>query len=376
MIDPTRAALVAAHRAAKQGGGASFLGSTFGNIGSMFGAPGPYSSPSVPTYAQPMAAQAPAAPPPAAGAPTAAPIGANYNAISALLGIPVGTAAGYTPPVYRAPPVYMSDEQRRALMPQPGATGVAPPMGGEGPADEGAPPAPSGPAPFDPNAYDYSGNLRGLSGRDIGRTAVNMGVSMLGGPLLGGANTISSLLGGPNVGSAIFGEKQPAQPLTSIAYDPKFQADARARGDIYYDPFGGYYTGDQALGIGVDREYQDWLAGEQARQTEAGSIGTDYGYVPDAAHQEIGPVDYGYVPYDPFGGYYTGDQALGIGVDREYQDWLAGEQARQTEAGSIGTDYGYVPDAAPQENGYVPDAAPAPETPEVVGGGEPYPTDQ
>ena len=318
MIDPTRAALVAAHRAAKQGGGASFLGSTFGNIGSMFGAPGPYSSPSVPTYAQPMAAQAPAAPPPAAGAPTAAPIGANYNAISALLGIPVGTAAGYTPPVYRAPPVYMSDEQRRALMPQPGATGVAPPMGGEGPADEGAPPAPSGPAPFDPNAYDYIGNLRGLSGRDIGRTAVNMGVSMLGGPLLGGANTISSLLGGPNVGSAIFGEKQPAQPLTSIAYDPKFQADARARGDIYYDPFGGYYTGDQALGIGVDREYQDWLAGEQARQTEAGSIGTDYGYVPDAAHQEIGPVDYGYVP----------------------------------------------------------DADPAPETPEVVGGGfDDYPTD-
>ena len=256
---------------------------------------------------------------------TAAPIGANYNAISALLGIPVGTAAGYTPPVYRAPPVYMSDEQRKALMPQPfpvqqpDATGVVPPMGGAGPADEGAPLAPLGPAPFNPNAYDYSGNLsRGyeLSGADIGRFAANAVASTI--PVLGIANTVSSLFGGPNVGSAIFGAKQPEQPLTSIAYDPKFQAAARARGDIYYDPFGGYYTGDQALGIGVDREYQDWLAGEQARQTEAGSIGTDYGYVPDAAHQEIGPVDYGYVP----------------------------------------------------------DADPAPETPEVVGGGfDDYPTD-
>jgi hypothetical protein len=298
--------------------GAANLSNTFGNIGSLFGAPGSYSSPSGPTYAQPMAAQASAVPLSPAGAPTTTSGGANYNAISALLGRPVGAGAGYAPPAYKPPPVYMSEEQRRAMQPQPQPTptpGIVPSSmtEGDGGTDEGAPRAPSGPAPFDPNAYDYSGNLRGgfgLSGADIGRFLTNAAATTI--PVVGMANTASSLFGGPNIGSAIFGERQPAQPLTSIAYDPVFQAAQREAGGYYRDPWGGIYKDGEAL----TEIPQDFIAQEQAKQSERGAIDTDWGYNPNAAPEEppqsIGDVDSGYVPDDGGGGNLGGGDDTGM----------------------------------------------------------------
>jgi hypothetical protein len=299
MHDPVRTAMMAADKAHKQGGGALGLGQTFGNIASLFGTSAPGPLPGAPAYAQPMAAQAPGGP--SVGAPMMPQPytgGASYNAISQLLGIPVGATAGYTPPTYQPPPVYIPAAQRKAMQPQPfpsPTTGVMPPVMSGGDGDVEAPPEQRGPASFNPLDYGYSGQQRGIDWRDAARLATNIATGVIA-PPIGALNAASNVLGGPTVGDMWKAGRPEQAPLNAVTYDPRFQQSQREAGNVYYDPFGGMYKDDQSLGMGgIDPVFQKEKEAAEAEGWEYHPDGT-WTRDGEPAQTDIGPIDYGYVP--------------------------------------------------------------------------------